>query len=92
MAELHEKVTQACNSLGYKLELLEMFSKRAQYDHVKIPVPIYAAKIKAYSVNGNLGIKTWGDLFQSELVSVRGILATNDKLTSMGLAFNAKLT
>ena len=56
-------------------------------DYIKIPVPIYAANIKAYVLSDDIFIKVWEDLYKYEIVAVRGILATNQKLTSMGINF-----
>ncbi|MBO1256279.1 transporter substrate-binding domain-containing protein [Alteromonas sp. 5E99-2] len=110
MPEVYDKVRQAYDSLNYRVELIEMPSKRALIeakqnhfidgdlirasaaentlpDHIKIPIPIYVAKIKAYVTNGDINITTWEDLNRYNLVTVRGILATNTKLTDLGFDF-----
>ena len=79
MPEVYDKVVQAYDSLNYRVELIEMPSKRALIeakqnhfidgdlirasaakntlpDHIKIPIPIYVAKIKAYVINGDINI------------------------------------
>ncbi len=58
-------------------------------DYIRIPVPMYYARIKAYISEPNFTVTDWDSLSNYSLVTVRGILATNKPLEKRNLAFKA---